>query len=49
MYKNPLNWLELSNEEKKQIIAQLQKDDIEMIQKLKKMFNGEVIILEVIK
>ena len=40
-------WQKLGNDEKRKIIAQMDKDDIKTIKEFKDLFNAEVILLEV--
>ena len=42
-------WQKLCNDEKRKIIAQMDKDDIKTIKEFKDLFNAEVILLEVKK
>ena len=42
-------WRKLNDVKKREIMAQMNKDDVKMIKELKKMFNAEVILLEVKK
>ena len=42
-------WQKLNDVKKCEIMAQMNKNDVKMIKKLKKMFNAEVILLEIKK
>ena len=42
-------WRKLNDVKKREIMAQMNKNDVKMIKELKKMFNAEVILLEVKK
>jgi hypothetical protein len=42
-------WQKLNDVKKREIMAQMNKDDVKMIKEIKKIFNAEVILLEVEK
>ena len=42
-------WQKLNDVKKREIMAQMNKNDVKMIKEIKKIFNAEVILLEIKK